>query len=216
MPDLSVLLSFVVAALILLVIPGPGVVYVVARTVSQGRAAGLVSVLGLSAGALVHIVAATVGLSAVLYASASAFAVVKALGAAYLIYLGLRTLLVRDSSPKPELRGTHRTLRRLFVDGMVVSVLNPKLAVFFLAFLPQFVAPNGLPAAMQVFALGLLYIGLGLVTDGAYVLLTSRLSTWLQRPAMSGAAPRYASGAIYIGMGIGTALIDRNPTETLR
>ena len=216
MPDLSVLLAFVVAALVLLIIPGPGVVYVVARTVSQGRAAGLVSVLGLSAGALVHIVAATVGLSAVLYASANAFAIVKALGAAYLIYLGLRTLLVRESSPSGEVRSTHRTLRRLFVDGMVVSVLNPKLAVFFLAFLPQFVAPDGLPAAMQVFALGLLYIGLGLVTDGAYVLLTSRLSNWLQRPAMSGAAPRYASGAIYIGMGIGTALIDRNPTETLR
>ncbi len=216
MPDLNVLLSFAAAALVLLIIPGPGVVYVIARTASQGRGAGLMSVLGLSAGALVHVIAATVGLSAVLYASANAFAVVKALGAAYLIYLGLRTLLVREPPPSTNARSAPRTLRRLFVDGVIVSVLNPKLAVFFLAFLPQFVAPVGLPATLQVFALGLLYVGLALLTDGAYVLLTSRISRWLQRPAMSGAAPRYASGAIYIGMGVSTALIDRSPVEPAR
>lgn len=209
------MLTFLVAALVLLLIPGPGVIYVVARTVSQGRAAGLVSVLGLSTGALVHVLAATAGLSALLYASANAFAVVKALGAAYLIYLGLRALLVQEAPAPADSRGSARTLRRLFVDGVIVSVLNPKLAVFFLAFLPQFVAPDGLPAALQVLALGLLYVGLALVCDGAYALLASRISAWLRQPAMRGPLPRYASGAIYIGMGISTALIDRQPESRL-
>ena len=138
MPGSASLVGFVLASLVVLLIPGPGVLYTVARSLSQGQRAGLVSVLGLSAGALVHVAAATIGLSAILLTSATAFGIVKALGAAYLIYLGICALLARDATadvgaPEP------RLLSRLFTDGVVVSVLNPKIAVFFLAFLPQFV-----------------------------------------------------------------------------
>ena len=134
MPDVPMLIAFVVAALVVLIIPGPGVLYVVARTLCQGRQAGLVSVLGLSVGALVHVGAATIGLTAVLLTSATAFSIVKLLGAAYLIYLGLRMLLSHQTRIDVETPVPH-SLGRLFADGVVVSVLNPKIAVFFLAFL---------------------------------------------------------------------------------
>ena len=202
------LTAFVVAALVVLVMPGPGVLYTVARSVSQGQKAGLVSVLGLSAGALVHVVAATVGLSAILLTSATAFTVVKLLGAGYLIYLGAQALIAKDApvdfhAPPP------RTLRRLFTDGVLVSVLNPKIAVFFLAFLPQFVSPEAGSPSRQILTLGLLYVALALVTDGAYALLASRLAGLLRGRLGRSRAPRYASGAVYIGLGVGTALADR-------
>lgn len=208
MSDLTVLIAFIAASLVVLLIPGPGVVYVVARTVSQGLGAGLLSVLGVSAGALVHVVAATLGLSAVLLASAAAFDIVKALGAAYLIYLGIRALRSGDTTELPAGRAL-RTRSRVFTDGVIVSALNPKLAMFFMAFLPQFVDPNGFPAAVQMLLLGLLYVSMALLTDGAYALLATRLQKLMRRPILRGSAPRYASGAIYIGMGVGTALIDR-------
>ncbi len=208
MPGIVSLTAFVAAALVVLLIPGPGVLYIVARSLSQGQRAGLVSVLGLSAGALVHVAAATVGLSAILLASATAFGVVKILGAAYLIYLGVRTLLARPPAAAADTVAP-RSLRRLFSDGVVVSVLNPKIAVFFLAFLPQFVEPDRGPIAQQVLFLGLLYVVLALITDSAYALLAGRLRRWFGRQAKS-SLPRYASGAVYIGLGVSTALIDRN------
>ena len=140
MPESATLLGFIAASLVVLLIPGPGVLYVVARSLSQGLPAGLVSVLGLAAGALVHVAAAAIGLSAILLASATAFGGVKILGAAYLIYLGIQALLARGSNNE-RLKLGCRSLRRLFLDGVVISVFNPKIAVFFLAFLPQFVEP---------------------------------------------------------------------------
>ena len=193
MPDLSSLIGFVAAALVVLITPGPGVLYVVARSLSQGQRAGLVSVLGLSSGALVHVAAATLGLSAILLASAAAFTIVKLLGAGYLIYLGIRTLLARhpvahvDTTPP-------RSLYRLFVDGFVVSVLNPKIAVFFLAFLPQFVQPAAGPVARQVMVLGLIYVGLALVTDGTYALVAGRARHWMRGRFVQGRAPAIRDG----------------------
>ena len=209
MPDSATLLAFAAAALVVLLIPGPGVLYVLARSLSQGQRAGLVSVLGLSAGAFVHVVAATVGLSAILLASATAFGVVKILGAGYLIYLGIRALLARDSSPALEVV-TARSLRRLFADGVVVSVLNPKVAVFFLAFLPHFADPSRGSVPQQIFLLGVLYVLLALCSDGAYALLASRLRGWFRGPMVRGPIPRYASGVVYVGLGVSTALVDRN------
>lgn len=209
MPGIVSLTAFVAAALVVLLIPGPGVLYIVACSVSQGQRAGLVSVLGLSAGALVHVAAATVGLSAILLASATAFGIVKLFGAAYLIYLGIRALLSRPSATVAD-SVAPRSLRRVFSDGVVVSVLNPKIAVFFLAFLPQFVEPGRGPVAQQVLFLGLLYVALALVTDGTYALLAGRLRHWFGRQMFSGPLPRYASGAVYIGLGVSTALVDRN------
>jgi threonine/homoserine/homoserine lactone efflux protein len=202
------LLGFVAAALVLLVIPGPGVLYIVARSLSQGHRAGLVSVLGLSIGALVHVAAATAGVSAILLASATAFGIVKALGAGYLIYLGIRTLVTRHPPSSVE-ASPPRSLYRLFRDGVFVSVLNPKIAVFFLAFLPQFVEPSRGPVPQQVLLLGLVYVGLALITDSAYAVLAGSLRHWLGGRVMQGPLPRYASGAVYLGLGVSTALTGR-------
>src|SRR6266436_6262009 len=134
----SSLLLFVTGAAILLVIPGPAVTYVVSRSIGHGRAAGLVSVLGIVTGTLCHVVAAALGISALLASSVVAFQFVKYLGAAYLIYLGIRTLLRDDSQLLQAANGEHRLLR-IFAQGVLVNLLNPKTALFFLAFLPQFV-----------------------------------------------------------------------------
>ena len=208
MPSSPSLLGFVAAALVILLIPGPGVLYILARSLSQGRRAGLVSVLGLSVGALAHVVAATAGLSAILLASATAFGVVKLLGAGYLIYLGIRTLLARDESATVQASAPRATYR-LFVDGVVVSVLNPKIAVFFLAFLPQFVDPSRGSVEVQVLLLGLLYVAMALVTDGMYALLAGTLRHWLGGRVAGGPWPRYASGVLYLGLGVGTAMAGR-------
>jgi threonine/homoserine/homoserine lactone efflux protein len=184
------------------------VLYVIARSLSQGQRAGLVSVLGLSVGALVQVAAATAGLSAILLASATAFDIVKLLGAGYLIYLGIRTLLLRQSIARVD-GSRPRSLYRLFSDGVVVSVLNPKIAVFFLAFLPQFVEPGRGPVAQQVLFLGLLYVALALLTDAAYAVLAGRLRRWIGTRLIQGPLPRYASGVVYIGLGVSTALAER-------
>lgn len=208
MPGTASLLGFVAAALVVLLLPGPGVIYIVARSLSQGQRAGLMSALGLSAGALVHVAAAAAGLSAILLTSAMAFDIVKTLGAIYLIYLGVRALLNRRAATAVA-TPPKRSLSRLFRDGVIISVLNPKIAVFFLAFLPQFVDPGRGPVAQQVLFLGLLYVSLALVTDGTYAVLSGRLGHWIGGRLMAGPLPRYASGAVYIGLGVGTALADR-------
>jgi threonine/homoserine/homoserine lactone efflux protein len=209
MPAAESLAGFLAAALVVLVIPGPAVLYILATSLGQGRRAGLVSVLGLSAGALVHVAAATAGLSAILLASATAFTAVKLAGAAYLIYLGVRTLL----APLPHANGMveppRRAPGRIFADGVLVSILNPKIAVFFLAFLPQFVQPDRGPVPSQVLLLGLLYVGLALLTDGTYAMIAGHLRHWMSGRVLRGPVPRYASGVLYIGLGIGTALTGR-------
>lgn len=205
LPDLASLGVFVAAALLLLVTPGPAVLYIVARSIHEGRRAGLVSVLGVHAGTLVHIAAAAVGLSALLTASATAFAAVKYLGAAYLIYLGLRRLFDRTSAvtgPVP----AARSLRRAFVDGVVINVLNPKTALFFLAFLPQFVDAGRGQVGAQILGLGLLFVALGLISDGLYALGAGSAAEWLRaRPAFV-ARERWVSGSMYIGLGVVAAL----------
>ena len=208
MPGSASLLGFTIAALIVLLIPGPGVLYVVTRSLSQGQRAGLVSVLGLSLGALAHVAAATLGLSALLLASATAFDVVKMLGASYLIYLGIRAIFAKPVSAAIGAT-TPRSFQRLFVDGVIVSVLNPKIAMFFLAFLPQFVEPNRGPVPAQVLFLGVLYVALAIVTDGAYALLAARLRRFLGTRVAQGPLPQYASGVVYLGLGVSTALTDR-------
>jgi threonine/homoserine/homoserine lactone efflux protein len=207
-PDTTSLLSFVAAALIVLLSPGPGVLYVSARSLSQGHRAGLVSVFGLSLGALVHVAAATAGLSAILLASSVAFGTVKGLGAAYLIYLGIRTLLAPRAAATLE-ASTRRSLNRILLDGVVVTLLNPKIAVFFLAFLPQFVDSRGAPVSQQVLMLGLIYVGLALVTDSSYALFAATIRRWLGGRLRQGPLPQYATGALYIGLGLNTALNGR-------
>jgi len=207
-PSNASLLGFVAAALVLLSIPGPGVLYIVARSLSQGHRAGLISVLGLSVGALAQVAAATIGLSAILLTSATALGIVKALGAGYLIYLGVRTLFAHRPAAGVQ-ASAPRSLYRLFTDGVLVSVLNPKIALFFLAFLPQFVQPSRGPVPQQVLLLGLIYVGLALITDSAYAFLAGSLRHLLVGRVMQGPLPRYASGVVYLGLGVSTALAGR-------
>jgi threonine/homoserine/homoserine lactone efflux protein len=173
MPSGSTFLLFAGATLLLLALPGPSVLYVVARTVEQGRAAGLVSVLGLETGALIHVGAAAAGVSALVASSPGAFAALRFGGAAYLLWLAARTLLrARGSSPAA---GAPASRGQLFRDGVMVDLLNPKTALFFLAFLPGFVRAEAGPVAVQVLLLGLVFVALALLTDGAYALVTARL-----------------------------------------
>lgn len=206
--DNPLLLTFILAALVVLGIPGPGVLYVITRSLTQGLSAGLISVLGLAAGALVHVIAATAGLSAILLASAAAFGIIKFLGAFYLIYLGLRALFIRQRASDVSMAKADSS-SRIFVDGVVVSVLNPKIAVFFLAFLPQFISPDQGPVAPQFLFLGLLYVGLAIFTDGAYALFASSLRNFINQLTMSGPLPRITSGIVYLGLGASLALTDR-------
>jgi threonine/homoserine/homoserine lactone efflux protein len=204
-PDLASLAVFVAAALVLLLTPGPAVLYIVARSIDQGRRAGLVSMLGVHAGTLVHITAAAAGVSAILAASATAFGVVKYLGAAYLVYLGIRRLRHRapalsPAGPEP------RRLRRTFLDGVVVNVLNPKTALFFLAFLPQFVDVSRGSVGLQTLTLGVIFVLLGLVTDGGYAVTAGTAAQWLRGHPRFIASEPWISGSMYIGLGVVAAL----------
>ena len=207
-PDPHSLALFVVAALALLLVPGPAVLYVVARSVHQGRRAGLASVLGIHVGTLVHITAAAIGLSALVVSSAVAFTAVKIAGAVYLVGLGLWTLLSGRAEAEVALGG-ERNLRRAFAQGIVVNVLNPKTALFFLAFLPQFVDPDAAHPAAQIAALGVLFALLGLVTDSAWALAAGTAGGLLRGSRRFLRAQRYVTGSVYLGLGIATALAGR-------
>jgi len=205
MLDWTSLGLFVGATVVLLVVPGPAVLYIVARSVDQGRTAGLVSVVGIHLATLVHIAAAAAGLSAVVASSAQAFAVVKYLGAAYLVYLGVRRLIERDAdgrAPDP----ARQSLRRVLVQGALVNLLNPKTALFFLAFLPQFVDPARGAFAVQIILLGAIFVALGLVSDGAYALLAGTAARRLRSSTGVIRLQRYSSAAVYLGLGVATAL----------
>lgn len=196
---------FLAAALALLLTPGPAVLYIIARSVDQGRRAGLASVLGIELGNSVHVLAATLGLSAILSASALAFSFVKYAGAAYLIYLGVRTLL-RPAEGITLQAEANKTLRRNFTQAIVVAVLNPKTALFFLAFLPQFVDATKGHVSQQFFLLGCLFVAMGIFTDSLYALLSGTAGSWLKRSTWFPRFQRFLSGTIYIGLGITAAL----------
>ena len=205
MPALSTIVLFFAAALALLLVPGPAVLYIVTRSIDQGRRAGLASALGVGVANFCHTAAATLGLSALLMSSATLFALVKYAGAAYLIYLGVRTLLTRkelrsESAPEP------KKLFRVFFQGIVVNLLNPKTALFFLAFLPQFVDPaRGSPTG-QILFFGCMFAVMGVCSDSTYALLAGTFSAWLKRSTLFLKAQRYVAGTVYIGLGLTTAL----------
>ena len=200
MPTAATILAFAGASIVLLLIPGPAVLYIVNRSVSDGREAGLAAVAGLTLGNLAHALAAAAGLSAVLATSAAAFSTVKWLGAGYLIYIGVRTLLRPAPAIDPDQPGV--SVRRSFTQGVVVNVLNPKVALFFLSFLPQFIRPeNGRPA-MQALVLGLVFVGIGFFTDGTYSLIASNLRTVLLRGRTLPFVQRWVAGTVFIGLGL--------------
>lgn len=206
MPEVHTLFVFVPVALGLLIVPGPAVLYIVTRSVDQGRTAGLVSVLGIHTGSIVHVAAAAFGLSAILASSALAFSVVKYAGAAYLVLLGVRKLLAKDDGDPLLEASRPRSLRRIFVQGAVVNVLNPKTALFFLALLPQFVDVTLGAVWTQMVVLGAVFMALGIVSDSTYALVASKAGGWLRSSVRFRRAQRYVSGGIYVSLGAAAAL----------
>ena len=195
---------FLSAALVLLIVPGPAVLYIFARSVEQGRRAGFVSILGIHVATLVHVAAAALGLSALLASSALAFSIVKYAGAAYLIWLGLKKIFGR-AEPIGAISVKPHGHWRLFRDGFVVNLLNPKTALFFLAFLPQFVEVERGHVAMQVAFLGILFAVLGSITDGCYALAAGTMGIWLKGSRGYLKVERYVSGVLFIGLGLTAA-----------
>jgi threonine/homoserine/homoserine lactone efflux protein len=206
LPPANDLLLFSTAALILLVIPGPSVLYVVARSLDQGRRAGLASTSGISTGTLAHVVAATLGLSALLLSSATAYSLVKYAGAAYLFYLGIKKFRERPNIDSEEKHVQALPLRRVFVQGVVVEALNPKTALFFFAFLPQFVNPARGQVSLQFLTLGMLFTLLGFTSDSLWALTAGSAAGWLRRNQGFSRNQRYISGTVYLGLGMATAV----------
>jgi threonine/homoserine/homoserine lactone efflux protein len=204
MPDLTTLALFVAAAMLLFIVPGPAVLYIVTRSLSQGRTAGMVSVLGIHLGSVVHIAAAVLGLSALVATSATAFTALRWAGAAYLVYLGVRTIRSSDDlfAPGPAQGASYR---RIFTQGAIVNILNPKTALFFLAFVPQFIDPAAGNTTAQILVLGVAFILAGLLSDGMYALLAGTIGDRLARRPLWQRKSRYAAGAIYIALGAAAA-----------
>ncbi|MCL5257122.1 MAG: LysE family translocator [Chloroflexi bacterium] len=206
MPQFSNVAIFLLAALGYLIIPGPAVLYITSRSVAQGRRAGLASVLGIELASLTHVALAAFGLSALLLASPLLFDIVKYLGAAYLISLGVRTLLAREGSER-ESAAAEGSFSQFSTQGYLVNLLSPKSALFFYAFLPQFVDPAGAAVVVQVFLLGALFVVLACCTDSAYCLLGSTAGQLFTGSARFGIIKRYASGGVYIIIGLTAAMV---------
>lgn len=200
----SQLYLFIGAALVLLLVPGPAVLYITARSASQGRMAGLVSVLAIETANFLQAVAAALGLSAIVYSSALAFDIVRYLGAAYLLYLGIRKLFF-SADKNGDGPVMQESLRRIYWQGFAINILNPKTALFFFAFLPQFVSPEQGNVIAQTLLLGVIFVGMAIITDSLYALLASSLAGRLKGSKNFQRGGRYFAGLIYIGLGITTA-----------
>ena len=207
LPETSLLL-FLTTSVALIAAPGPDNLYIVTRGVAQGRKAALISTLGMGLGVLVHTTFAAVGLSALLAQSATAFSVVKYAGAAYLVYLGVKTILDKGSIFVPQ-HGTPVTLKSVFWQAVISDVLNPKVALFFLAFLPQFVSPGVGGVAAQLFALGVLFALIGLVIDGVIAYFSGGVGNWLRSKPGAADALRWLTGSVLVGLGLRLALPER-------
>jgi len=204
LPSWPLLSAFLVASFVLAVTPGPGVFYIVTRSVMQGRRHGIASVLGVALGNLGNAVGASIGLAALFAISTLAFTTVKYAGALYLVYLGIQALrappvqiATAEVAPAP--------LSRIFRDGFVVALLNPKTAIFFAAFLPQFISADASPIVQSI-ALGALFVAIAAVTDTGYALAAGAVTPLLGRARGIRSLGRYLTGGAFIGLGVFTAL----------
>jgi threonine/homoserine/homoserine lactone efflux protein len=198
-PTFESLAAFGIASLALLVIPGPAVLYIINRSVADGRNVALAAVAGLEIGNFMHVIAATVGLSAVIATSAAAFSVVKWIGAGYLIYIGIRTLATKPQAVSQ--LNDPMSRRRAFTQGIVVNTFNPKVALFFLSFLPQFIDADRGSAALQSLVLGSTFVVLGCISDSLFAILASALRGTLLRGKSLPFVQRYVAGSVFIALG---------------
>ena len=203
MPDVSLLLLFVSASFVLLITPGPAVIYIIARSIEQGRLAGIVSSLGLLIGSILQVCAAALGISVILVSSEIAFLFVKYVGAAYLVYLGIRILLKNEDLHRDEPLASEE-LRRIFYQGILIDILNPKTALFFFAFLPQFVNVSKGSITLQMLFLGGVFNGMGICIGVLYALLAGTIGNWLKTNARVFRTQKYVSGGILVALGIAT------------
>jgi threonine/homoserine/homoserine lactone efflux protein len=208
-PTGSTVALFLLAAIALAIVPGPAVAYIVTQSIDQGRRAGLVSALGVASGGLVHVAAATIGLSALIASSATAFTVVKLVGAAYLIAVGIRRILAGDGE-ETERRTVRAPLRRVYRQGVIVNVLNPKTALFFLAFLPQFVDPKRGAVWPQVAALGVIFVAVAVLSDMTYALVSDAIAGRIRRSGTGARVRRWLTGGVFVGLGITAAVARRS------
>jgi len=212
MIDTTSLTLFILASLALLIMPGPAVFYIVARSIEQGRIAGLVSTLGVTFASVIHVIFAALGLSALILQSAVMFTIIKYLGAVYLIYLGLRTLLSKNQ-PVNTVKLEPLKLRQIFWQGFIVNMLNPKTAIFFLAFLPQFVNPENGSVPLQFIILGMIFVILAITSDSIYALIAGTAKEFLSSSQTALNIQKYFSASVYIGLGIATGLFSINKNE---
>jgi threonine/homoserine/homoserine lactone efflux protein len=208
-PTASTIALFLLAATALAVVPGPAVAYIVTQSIDQGRRAGVVSALGVASGGLVHVAAATVGLSALIASSATAFTVVKLVGAVYLIVVGIRRILSGDGD-EPESRALRAPLRRVYRQGVIVNVLNPKTALFFLAFLPQFVDPDRGAVWPQVALLGVVFVLVAVLSDLTYALVSDAIAGRIRRTGTGAKVRRWLTGGVFVALGITAAAARRS------
>ena len=207
--ELSSFIIFLSAAFFVLVVPGPAVIYITTRSLDQGTKAGIVSTIGIAFGSLLHVAFAAFGLSAILVTSAYAFTVVKFVGATYLIYLGITKLLSKTkvSFEKEKAQKSHS---KMFVEGLLVNLLNPKTALFFFSFLPQFAdAANG-SIALQIFILGMIFVLMGLVSDSLYAIVAGTFQKYISSHPKILNIQKYVTGSVYILLGTATALSGSN------
>ena len=209
MPDLHTLALFAGASAALVAVPGPAVLYIVSRGLAGGRRAGLLSMLGIESGNLVQVIAATAGLAAIVASSAIAFSAIKYAGVAYLVFLGLNSLfgLAAGDEPVPE-QAPARSGRRLYWQGFVVGMLNPKLALFLLAFLPQFIDPDAGAVWLQTLVLGTLFVVIAAIGDSLFALLAGTAGDRFRARLATGGSLRRLSGAILVALGVWAALAE--------
>lgn len=205
MHETPMLILFVGAAFILLVIPGPAVIYITAQSIDQGTKAGIISTLGIALGSLIHVVFASLGLSTLLVTSAAAFSVVKYIGAAYLIYLGIKKLLEKEYNRDYVKSGSVK-YSQIFYKGILVNILNPKTALFFFAFLPQFIDLTKSSPTFQMIVLGCIFVLMGIISDGIYAVLAGRIGSYLKRNSGILKIQKHVTGIIYILLGVLTAV----------
>lgn len=211
--DFSTIWLFIVAAATLLIIPGPAVFYIMARSIDQGKKAGLVSVLGVSLGGAVHVLAGAIGVSAILMTSATAFTIVKYLGAAYLIYLGCKTLFSASDSTTSDIpKSPRKKLLKIFYESALVEVMNPKTALFFLAFFPQFISPSAGSVSVQFLLLGAIFIILAFISDGLYAFLAASIRKRVVGSNASSKLLNRITGYLYIALGVFSAFA--SPSKT--
>ena len=212
LPPRPLLTAFLAASLVLAVTPGPGVLYIVTRSLTQGRRSGLASVAGVALGNLGNAIGAALGLATLFAVSSTAFAIVKYAGAAYLVYLGIRVLRSAAPSPGAGQPLTPVSARRAFRDGLLVALLNPKTTIFFAAFLPQFIGVDASPL-VQGIALGTLFVAIAALTDSLYALAAGSLARPLLRASGARTLGRYVSASTFIGLGAFAALVGTRATR---